>query len=79
MSRWITVREAARITAHSRQWVHNRIKDGTLKAERKGRRVDVDGDSVQAWMLMQMRDLKELFKFYYHNLPNGYHGESEED
>jgi excisionase family DNA binding protein len=79
MSRWITVNEAARATQHSRQWVHNRIKDGTFKAERKGRRVDVNGDSVQAWMVAEMQRIKDLWKFYYHHLPNGYHGEPEED
>ena len=74
---WISVNEAARITTHSRQWVHNRIADGTFKVERKGRRVDVDGDSVQVWMEDEMKALRARWKWLLHNLPNGYHGEEE--
>ena len=74
MSRWITVNEAARATQHSRQWVHNRIKDGTFQTETKGRRVDVNGDSVQAWMVAEMQRSKALGTFYYTQLPNGYQG-----
>lgn len=70
----MSVNETARITAHSRQWVHNRIADGTFSAERKGRHVDVDGNSVQDWMVGEMDEFTRKWKWYYHNLPNGYHG-----
>jgi predicted DNA-binding transcriptional regulator AlpA len=77
--RWMTVREVASCCQHSKQWVHNRIKDGTFKAETKGRRVDVDGSTVQNWMVQQMEAWKQGWKHYAQHLPEGYHGEPEED
>ena len=77
--RWMTVREVASCCQHSRQWVHSRIADGTFKAEMKGRRVDVDGSTVQDWMVQQMEAWKEAWKHYAHHLPEGYHGEPEEE
>lgn len=79
MTRWISVKEAARITARSKQWVHLRIDDETFKAERQVRRVDVDGNSVQDWMVAEMDRMERLWKFFYHNLPNGYHGKPKTD
>ena len=75
----MTVNEVARCTQHSRQWVHNRNADGTFRSERKGRHVDVDGDTVQDWMVEEMDRMQARWKFFYHNLPNGYHGKPKED
>ena len=79
MSRWITINEAAACTCLSRQWVHKRIADGTFKSEKRGGRVAVDGNTVQKWMVAQMDEMQERWKFYYHHLPNGYHGKPKTD
>ena len=44
---WMTVREVARRTGHTRQWVHQRLHDGKFRHERKSHRIDVDGHSVR--------------------------------
>jgi len=66
---WMTVREVARRTGHSRQWVHHRLHDGTLKHERKGRRIDVDGTSVHMWMLMEILRLEKRLNHLNLNMP----------
>ena len=79
MTKWISVNETAVCTQHSRQWVHQRIADGTFSAERKGRHVDVDGNTVQDWMVDEMERIVDQWKFFYHNLPNGYYGQPKTD
>lgn len=66
---WMAVREVARRTGHSRQWVHHRLHDGTFMYERKGRRIDVSGRSVSAWMLNELTGLHERVQHLYSNLP----------
>lgn len=77
--RWMSVSEVASCCQHSRQWVHKRIADGTFRAEKKGRRVDVDGDTVQDWMVKTMEAWRKAWRHYATHLPNGYHGEPTED
>jgi len=66
---WMTVREVAQRTGRSRQWVHQCIQAGTFKHERKGRRIDVDGRSVSAWMLNELDYLHGRVQHLYSNLP----------
>lgn len=66
---WMSVREVVKRTGHSRQWVHQRIQAGTFKHERNGRRIDVDGRSVSAWMLNELAYLHEKVQHLYENLP----------
>lgn len=77
--RWMTMNEAAEATRFTRQWVEKRIADGTFKAEKKGSRVHVDGNTVQAWMEAEMADMKQRWTYYAHHLPNGYHGKPQTD
>lgn len=77
--RWITMNEAAYCTGFTRQWVEKRIADGTFKSEKKQSRVHVDGNTVQAWMTDEMDRIQTRWKFYYHHLPNGYHGKPKTD
>jgi predicted DNA-binding transcriptional regulator AlpA len=66
----MSVNEVVQRTGHTRQWVHQRIRDGTLKYERKGRRIDVDGHSVQAWMWAEMTRLVTRVEHLYLNMPH---------
>lgn len=66
---WMTVREVAQRTGRTRQWVHQRIQAGAFKHERKGRRIDVDGRSVSAWMLNELDYLHGRVQHLYENLP----------
>lgn len=77
--RWITINEAAECVGFTRQWVEKRIADGTFKSEKKQSRVHVDGNSVQDWMVSEMDLIQTRWKFYYHHLPNGYHGKPKTD
>lgn len=72
--KWLTINEAAECTGFTRQWVEKRIADGTFEAEKKGSRVHVDGNTVQAWMEAEMESMKQRWSYYAHHLPNGYHG-----
>jgi hypothetical protein len=56
---WMSVNEVARRTGHTRQWVHQKIHDGTFESERKGRRIDVEGVSVYTWMLKELTRLRD--------------------
>ena len=66
---WMSVNEVARRTGHTRQWVHHRLQDGTLKHERKGRRIDVDGTSVYTWMLQELTRLRERADHLNNHMP----------
>ena len=66
---WMTVKEVAFRTGHSRQWVHQRLHDGTFRHERKGRRIDVHGGSVHLWMLSQVASVTLRLQHLNNNLP----------
>lgn len=70
---WMTVNEAAKRTGHTRQWVHHRIADGTLTAERTGRRVHVLSASVSTWMVLELQRLLERMEHLNLHLPFGEH------
>ncbi len=67
---WMSVKEVARRTGRTRQWVHQRIADGTFRHERKGRRIDVDGQSVTRWMIAEMVRIHEFFVHLQENIPD---------
>ena len=66
---WMSVNEVAERTGRTRQWVHHRLRDGTLKHERKGRRIDVDGSSVHMWMLQESLRLEKRISRLNLNMP----------
>jgi len=66
---WMSVNEVAQRTGHSRQWVHHRLRDGTFKHQRKGRRIDVDGISVYRWVVVELNRLCKLSNHLNDNMP----------
>ena len=47
---------------------------GDAARRKKQSRFRGDGNSVQDWMVDEMDRIQARWKFYYHHLPNGYHG-----
>lgn len=68
MNDYLTIPEVAAATLRSRQWVYDRIADGTLSVERHGSRTYVTRESLRQWLDDESRALASRLEHYYDQL-----------
>jgi predicted DNA-binding transcriptional regulator AlpA len=68
--KWLTINEVAAVTRRSRQWVYDRIHDGTFEANGLGARhwKTYVSRSVRVWLEAQVDDHEKRLRHYYDQL-----------
>lgn len=68
MNEYLTINEVAAVTRRSRQWVYDRIEDGTFGVTAVGSKTYVTTEFVRKWLDAECRSLEETLRHYYDQL-----------